>query len=93
MLYSSSKNIDRHFLLVGRAEVGELERDRLGAVAHLDGDREASARVDAAADDRGLAVVLGLGFEALDDDLVTDGERRREALFCPVRSTMAMLCN
>ena len=81
MLYSSSsKNIDRHFLLVGRAEVGELERDRLGAVAHLDGDREASARVDAAADDCGLAIVLGLGFEALDDDLVTDGERRREAL-------------
>ena len=80
MLYSSSKNIDRHFLLVGRAEVGKLERDRLGAVAHLDGDREASARVEAAAADCGLAVVLGFSLEALDDDLVADGERRREAL-------------
>ena len=80
MLYSSSKNIDRHFLLVGRAEVGELERDRLGAVAHLDGDREASARVDAAADDGGLAVVLGFSLEAFDDDLVADRESRRAGL-------------
>ena len=63
----------------GDAEVRDLERDRLGPVAHLDRDCVAASSVTARSDGCGLAIVLGLGLEPVDDDLVANGERRREA--------------
>ena len=54
----------------GDAEVCDLERDRLGAVAHRDRDCVAASSVTTRSDDCSLAVVLGLGLEPVDNDTV-----------------------
>ena len=62
-----TKWIDR-YLLVGRAEVRDLERDRLHALGHVHGDREAAVGAERAADDASLAVVFRLRAQPVDDD-------------------------
>ena len=54
----------------GDAEVCDLERNRLGPVAHLDRDCVAASSVAARSDDRGLAVVFRLRAQPADDDTV-----------------------
>ena len=54
----------------GDAEVCDLERDRLGPVAHLDRDCVAASSVTARSDDCGLAVVFRLRAQPVDDDTV-----------------------